>query len=166
MLTIRDHCISQAVGMDAGRLKSMLAVAEIHAAVKENFVDHPDGGHTCKLCGEHVNHPRAAAAHLAVHHAKALQSGGPGSGPRPHDEVLQQYGYEESGKARTGSMMYNHSKDSNDRVLVADNGSWRHINKGSGAKASVGNGADTLRQHLSSIHDRGKAAFGKAINRL
>jgi hypothetical protein len=83
MLTIRDHCASQAVGMDAGRLTSMLAVAEIHAAVKENFTDHPDGGHTCKLCGEHVNHPRAAAAHLAVHHHDALVAGGPGSGPRP-----------------------------------------------------------------------------------
>jgi hypothetical protein len=46
---------------------------EIHAGVRENFKD-VDGGHKCKLCGEVVKHPRAAAAHLAVHHRKALEA--------------------------------------------------------------------------------------------
>lgn len=53
------------------------ANVEIHAAVRENFTD-VDGGHKCKLCGDIVKHPRAAAAHLAVHHRKNLEANNTG----------------------------------------------------------------------------------------
>lgn len=76
MPTINDWLIKDELKIQAGM--------EIHAAVRENFKD-VKGGHKCKLCGEVVAHPRAAAAHLAVHHREALEAaevdaGGPGSG--------------------------------------------------------------------------------------
>jgi hypothetical protein len=58
--------------LDRGTL-SVEAGRTIHAGVKENFED-VEGGHKCKLCGALVKHPRAAAAHLAVHHRKALEA--------------------------------------------------------------------------------------------
>ncbi len=79
-LTILDHVASESVALQAGWIKTLLAGTEIHAAVRENFEDHPDGGHRCKLCGERVGHPRAAAAHLAVKHWHALRK--PAKGDR------------------------------------------------------------------------------------
>lgn len=52
---------------------------EISAGVREHFKD-VKGGHKCRLCGEVVKHPRAAAAHLAVHHREALEAYGTSDG--------------------------------------------------------------------------------------
>jgi hypothetical protein len=71
----------------------------IRCGISENFKMHK-GKMVCKHCGEPVAHPRAAAAHLAVHHKGKLEmnsdgltgehalrmpvtAGGPGSGRHP-----------------------------------------------------------------------------------
>lgn len=65
MPTILQWCDRDTLKIEAG--------ATIYAGVRENFKDVP-GGHKCKLCGDIVKHPRAAAAHLAVHHREALEA--------------------------------------------------------------------------------------------
>jgi hypothetical protein len=83
MPTILQWCDRDTLKIEAG--------ATIYAGVRENFTD-VKGGHKCKLCGDVVGHPRAAAAHLAVHHREALEAcdskmraGGPGSGRHKRD---------------------------------------------------------------------------------
>lgn len=118
-LTILDHVASESVALQAGRIKTLLAGTEIHAAVRENFEDHPDGGHRCKLCGERVGHPRAAAAHLAVKHWHALKKPAKGDtisaygtgegatkgwdtrgrGRNEHADVMKKHGFAYRGKS-------------------------------------------------------------------
>jgi hypothetical protein len=178
MLTILDHCASQAVAMDAGRLKSLLAVAEIHAAVKENFKDADGGGHICKLCGERVPHPRAAAAHLAVHHRKALESAGTSEGAmkgwdvrgRKTHEILISSGFNHRG-TDNGMHRYTGKTDEEDKegakgrvinhTMWVDKktGAWAHESgaHGLGMARGRGNGPDykSLDKYIGSnkFHD-------------
>lgn len=67
MPTITQWCDRDTLKISAG--------VEIHAAVREHFKD-VQGGHKCKLCGEVVAHPRAAMAHMGVHHPDELAAEG------------------------------------------------------------------------------------------
>jgi len=85
---------------------SLAATSEIFAGVRENFEDDPKGGHTCKLCGDHVDHPRAAAAHLGVHHRKELES----SGMRGFEKVQAGIKCKSCGKVIKAGEMVRHMK--------------------------------------------------------
>jgi len=174
-LTILDHIASEAVALQSGYMKTLLAGTEIHAAVRENFEDHPDGGHRCKLCGERVGHPRAAAAHLAVKHWHALRkpakgdrisAGGPGSGRHPSFGAMQKAGFKETGSRRVGvrtftanlktlpSKFDEHVTNYHHRIDVKDNGSWRHTKGPVNTNMSIGRvhgkNLDQLHEHLTS----------------
>lgn len=107
MPTILQWCDRDSLKIEAG--------ATIYAGVRENFKD-VKGGHKCKLCGEVVSHPRAAAAHLAVHHKGALESevdlvnghtkmtaGGPGSGRHSESGDWKKSGYGKGGATQSKS---------------------------------------------------------------
>lgn len=68
-------------------------------SIRKNFKAGTSGW-KCRHCGATVHHPKAAAAHLAVHHEdkmeacdddmKKMEAGGPGSGPRPGENGGEQ----------------------------------------------------------------------------
>lgn len=104
MLTIGSMMAGQEIGLQAGM--------EIHAAVREHFID-TEGGHLCKLCGDKVPHPRAAAAHMGKFHRAELEAYGTSEGaskgwdtrgrnPNAHASVLKKAGFQYRGKQGSG----------------------------------------------------------------
>lgn len=108
-----------------------MKAATIEAGIRENMEDHPKGGLKCKLCGARTAHPRAAAAHLAVHHRDELEAYGTSEGVKKAWDsrgrgkaMLQNHNYHKQTTGREWARGV--GRDGAHVIKVKSDGSWTH----------------------------------------